>query len=276
MRDILSSEYDPDQTEALSWWLIEETLHCNRSQLIAHGHSHPLPIAEIEQAVERLLKHEPVQYIFGHCLWHGLDLVVTRDTLIPRPETAELADWLLQEQTQSHCRLLDAGTGSGCIAIAIKQARPQWDVTGIDISPKALDTARTNAQRHGTQVEWRQEDILQPDNKNTWDIVVSNPPYIPLSEKKQMSANVIDYEPPAALFVPEDDPLLFYRALARQGGNRLYAEVHERNADAVADIWQAAGYTDITIKNDIYGKPRMVRGRMAEQGGTVLRHGRAL
>jgi release factor glutamine methyltransferase len=263
VHSVLLTAYDADEAEALSWWVVEETLHRERSLLVAQGYTQPLPIAEAEQAVERLLSHEPVQYVFGHCLWHGLDLRVTRDTLIPRPETAELVDWLLQEQTQSRCCLLDAGTGTGCIAIAIKQARPQWDIIGIDISAKAIDIARTNAMKNNAQVEWQQADILNEDNTNKWDIIVSNPPYIPLSEMRQMSANVIDYEPHTALFVSDADPLIFYRALARKKSKSLYAEVHEQQAQSVALIWQSAGYTDITIKNDIYGKPRMVRGRMA-------------
>jgi release factor glutamine methyltransferase len=163
-------------------------------------------------------------------------------------------------------RVLDIGTGSGCIAIALKQRAPLWQVTGLDISPDALEIAKKNATRNNIQVDWIQIDILNEELKGDFDIIVSNPPYICDSEKIDMEARVLDYEPHSALFVPDNDPLLFYRRIADLKPSLLFFEINEAYGEAVCAMMKEKGYTNIELKNDIYGKPRMVFGAINRQG----------
>ena len=220
----------------------------------------------MQEIVERLLHFEPIQYIFGHTLWCGLDIKVTPATLIPRPETAEL----VQAITNSHfpitnCRVLDIGTGSGCIAVALKKSHPEWNVTGIDVSHEAIEVAKENAQRNKAEVQFEQCDIFSDEivGIGTFDVIVSNPPYICEKEKKSMRQNVLEFEPATALFVPDDDPLLFYRCIASlRLGKNLFFEINEVYAHEIIDLLSALDYTDIHLINDIYGKPRIIEGRM--------------
>lgn len=161
--------------------------------------------------------------------------------------------------------MLDIGTGSGCIAIALKQRHPDWDVTGLDISEKALAIAAENSTRNKVEVHWQQADILSDEIDGKWDIIVSNPPYVCEEEKKDMDANVLDWEPSTALFVPNDDPLRFYRRIARlKAGQHLFFEINERFGQEVCDMLKEEGYTDIQLHQDIYGKDRIVEGRISE------------
>ena len=227
---------------------------------------------------------EPIQYIFGHTLWCGLDLLVTPATLIPRPETAELVERInlkseiLNLKSQIH--VLDVGTGSGCIAIALKKAHPSWSVTGIDISPEAIEVARENARRNNVEVHFEVADIFDFNEKNPkfeeivppagkeilnpkYDLVVSNPPYICESEKTSMRPNVLNFEPSAALFVPDSDPLLFYRRIAELSPLFLFFEINEAYGPQLSAMLDSLGYTDIQIHKDIYGKDRIIEARMA-------------
>ena len=275
----LQGFYPPDECRALAWWVAEETTGLSRTQIIT-GCKDTKIIPNIEIILQRLQKKEPIQYIFGHTLWMGLDLQLSPATLIPRPETAELVDFITRDLATKAPSLvgrdgvgpavLDIGTGSGCIAIALKQQQPAWNVYGLDISEEALAIARGNAERNHTPIQFAQCDILrQPPlltdkdgKKVTFQIVVSNPPYIAEREKAQMDASVLDYEPHSALFVPDQDPLLFYRRIAElRLAPYLYFEVNEAYAQQTADILQSMGYQDIILKNDSYGKPRILAAR---------------
>lgn len=258
VRQSLALFYPAQEAEALAWWVVEEFTHLSRTELIVRTEAFSLPQVPLNDTVQRLQQYEPIQYIFGHTFWHGLELIVTPDTLIPRPETGEMTDWLLHNEPNIPLRVLDAGTGTGCIAIALKKARPAWQITAIDTNSCALNTAQENAQRNGVDILWKQQDMLLPDEQ-TWDIIVSNPPYIPLSDRETIDANVAQYEPQQALFVPDHRPLLFYEALSAYRCQTLYTETHERYADAVAERFRQAGFINIEIKHDSYGKPRMVR-----------------
>ena len=199
----------------------------------------------------------------------GLDLRVTPATLIPRPETAELVEWILHvADRDKQLRVVDIGTGSGCIAIALKKSASAWQVTGVDISHEALAVAKENAERNHVEVYWQQMDILSPIANNPLpiaDIIVSNPPYICEKEKVDMEARVLDYEPASALFVPDDDALLFYRRIASlKAASMLFFEINEAYGEQVCTMLHEMGYTDIELKEDIYGKPRMVFGRLAQ------------
>ena len=236
----------------------------------------------MQEIVDRLLHFEPIQYIFGHTLWCGLDLKVTPATLIPRPETAELVEKITNHQSPiTNCRVLDIGTGSGCIAIALKQRHPEWQVTGIDISAEAIEVAKENAIRNNVEVDFKVADIFDSIDKNhqlqitnhQYDIVVSNPPYIRESEKVSMRQNVLNYEPASALFVPDNDPLKFYRRIAEIFTHHpspvthnplyLFFEINEAFPAELSAMLSELGYTDIQISNDIYGKLRIIQARSA-------------
>ena len=275
----LQGFYPPDECRALAWWVAEETTGLSRTQIIT-GCKDTKIIPNIEIILQRLQKKEPIQYIFGHTLWMGLDLQLSPATLIPRPETAELVDFITRDLATKAPSLvgrdgvgpavLDIGTGSGCIAIALKQQQPAWNVYGLDISEEAIAIARGNAERNHTPIQFAQCDILRQTplltdkngKKVTFQIVVSNPPYIPDREKAQMDTSVLDYEPHSALFVPDQDPLLFYRRIAElRLAPYLYFELNEAYAQQTADMLQLMGYQDIILKNDSYGKPRILAAR---------------
>ncbi len=259
----LKVAYPEDEARALAWWIVEESTGLSRSQLLCDCKG-TKNISNLQEIIARLLHFEPIQYIFGHTLWCGLDLKVNPATLIPRPETAELAEKISNIKYQiSNCRILDIGTGSGCIAIALKKAHPEWQVTGMDISEEAIKVARENARRNKVEVDFRVADIFS-DGIGDFDIVVSNPPYICEREKSSMRPNVLAYEPATALFVPDNDPLRFYRRIAElKSGKFLFFEINEAYPQELSDMLAELGYTDIQLTNDIYGKPRIIEGRMA-------------
>lgn len=228
--------------------------------------------AELAEIARRLEQREPVQYVLGVADFCGRRLAVDSRVLIPRPETEELCRWLLDALDGSTdatdgLRLLDIGTGSGCIAITLAAALPQAVVTAWDISPGALAVARRNAQHHHVDVTFRLEDALAPSSTARYDIMVSNPPYILNKERARMDANVLDYEPHTALFVPDDDGLLFYRAIARHAltaldaGGWLYFEINPLCADALQQLLRDMGYGHVDTRRDQFGKLRMLRAR---------------
>ena len=300
IQSALQAAYPADEANALAWWIAEELTGLSRTELQfgCKGTNFSSHMQEIETIIDRLLHFEPIQYIFGHTLWNGLDLKVTPSILIPRPETAELVERInlkseiLNLKSQIH--VLDVGTGSGCIAISLKKAHPEWSVTGIDISPEAIEVARENARRNNVDVHFEVADIFSDQMTkylNKWyivndpmvnekmvndqmvNIIVSNPPYICESEKVSMKPNVLDYEPSTALFVPDSDPLLFYRRIAElffrtpytihRTPKYLFFEINEAYGPQLSAMLDSIGYTDIQITKDIYGKDRIIEARMA-------------
>lgn len=262
----LQAVYPADEAEALAWWVVEEETGLNRTQL-QFGCKDTAFLPNMQEKIDRLLHFEPIQYIFGHTLWNGLDLKVTPDTLIPRPETAELVNLISNiPYPKSTYQVLDIGTGSGCIAIALKKKHPEWQITGIDISTKAIEVAKENSRRNNTEVEFLQRDIFSVEIesfRHGFDIVVSNPPYICEREKQEMRRNVLDYEPASALFVPDNDPLVFYRRICLMRlGTHLFFEINETFAKEMEVLLQEQGYTKIRISQDMYGKPRMIEGHL--------------
>ena len=245
----------------------------------------------LEKIMQRLEKSEPVQYVLGSEWFAGRLFDVAPGVLIPRPETEDLVKWACDEAKEKekednskeergkeekevskkeevpHPSILDIGTGSGCIAITVALALPQARVTAWDISTDALAIAAGNAHRLGASVRFEHQDALSaPDDEERWDVIVSNPPYICDRERADMSDNVISYEPELALFVPDSDPLLFYRAIARYAskalkpGGRLLFETNTAYAHEVAQVMADEGFTAIEVRNDCFGKPRMVKG----------------
>ena len=246
----------------------------------------------LEKIMQRLEKSEPVQYVLGAEWFAGRLFDVAPGVLIPRPETEDLVKWACDEAKEKekednskeergkeekevskkgeeapHPSILDIGTGSGCIAITVALALPQARVTAWDISTDALAIAAGNAHRLGASVRFEHQDALSaPDDKERWDVIVSNPPYICDKERADMSDNVLSYEPELALFVPDSAPLLFYRAIARYAskalkpGGRLLFETNTAYAHEVAQAMADEGFTAIEVRNDCFGKPRMVKG----------------
>ena len=224
--------------------------------------------AELEEIAQRLERHEPIQYVLAKAEFMGEWYDVEPGVLIPRPETEELVRWIVLKETPA--TVLDIGTGSGCIAITLAAMYPKATVTAWDISEKALKVARTNAIRHKVNVLFQQVDILansQQPKANSYDIIISNPPYICNKEREAMEQNVLDYEPHEALFVPDEDPLLFYRAIAEYGkkvlkpDGWLYFEINPLYAEPLRELLHSMSYHDIECKDDQYGKQRMIRAR---------------
>ena len=253
--------YAEEEARELAYWIVEDSTGMTRTEMLFS--KAPIMIPNLEIILDNLRKHIPIQYVFGHTDWMGLRLHVTPATLIPRPETAELVEWILSScDQQIPLRIADIGTGSGCIAIALKKKCPIWQVQGIDISSEALEVAKMNAQENNVDIEWKRLDILSETSEQV-DIIVSNPPYICNREKVDMDARVLDYEPHTALFVPDNDPLLFYRRIASiKIAKSIFFEINEAYGNEVCNMMQSLGYIDIQLKTDIYGKPRMVFGRI--------------
>ncbi|TAN19509.1 MAG: peptide chain release factor N(5)-glutamine methyltransferase [Chitinophagaceae bacterium] len=234
---------------------------------------------KLDEMGKRLLHHEPAQYVIGEAWFYRLKFKVNKNVLIPRPETEELVTWIIEdikkeyplseEDEKKPLAILDIGTGSGCIAIALKNSMPAWQVLAIDKSKDALDMAKGNALDNQANISFYEMDIME--NKHTSslpqaDIIVSNPPYIPFKERTELPAMVKDYEPGMALFVPDDDPLYFYKAIVELSeaklaeGGRLYFETHQNYAACVAELLKEAHFINIILKKDISGNDRMVRG----------------
>lgn len=223
--------------------------------------------AELNKIFGRLTEGEPVQYVLGRAEFCGRWFSVRPGVLIPRPETEELCAWITADSKASASpKVLDIGTGSGCIAITLQLDMPESNVTAWDISADALDVARENAQRFGANVNFVKLDALNAKPEGEWDVIVSNPPYICEKEKKNMAVNVLEHEPHTALFVPDADPLLFYRAITRLAvqtlskGGRLYFEINPIYADDTCHMMRAEGMTAVELRSDMYGKQRMAKG----------------
>ena len=216
----------------------------------------------ISDIISRLRRHEPLQYIVGTALFHGHKFKVTPAVLIPRPETEQLVDLIVDENTASDLRVLDMGTGSGCIAISLARALKFAQVDAFDISQDALAVARENAADLKVKVRLFQSDMLAPQPAARYDIIVSNPPYICWSERESMDRNVLDYEPGQALFVPDNDPLLFYKAIAPyaaqslEPGGRLYLEINQRFGNEVKRLLEDCGLDEVRIIEDSFGRVR--------------------
>ena len=235
------------------------------TQLSADDHT------QLEEIAKRLLHGEPIQYVLGQADFCGRTFLVNEHVLIPRPETEELCQWITSQRVCPPVRLLDIGTGSGCIACTLAAALPEAEVTAWDISAEALEVARENAKRNNVHVSFEQVDVLNISLSSLlpspFSIIVSNPPYICNKERASMETNVLEHEPHTALFVPDDDPLLFYRAIAQYGqtalkdGGWLYFEINPLYAQDICDMLCAMHYCCIEIKEDQYGKQRMIRAQ---------------
>jgi len=225
-------------------------------------------LLQVYLPLKRLRTGEPLQYVLGSVDFHGLRISVDPSVLIPRPETEELVDLIIRSRKEAPKRILDIGTGSGCIALALKKAFPQAHVSGIDTSPDALATAARNAAANGLSVEWARLDVLDADVRLEWcDLVVSNPPYVPRSEEPALAANVREHEPHLALFVEDIDPLLFYRVIAQRAmdmlpkGGDLWFEGHQLHTPEVGRMLEGLGFAEVRVLKDLSGAPRFTHAR---------------
>lgn len=225
------------------------------------------PEKRFSEALHQLLEERPIQYVVGHAEFAGLKFKVNENVLIPRPETEELVAWMLETIDRSQpLRILDIGTGSGCIPITLSLQIPSAEIHAVDISEKALELARENAQRLGAEVRFFNLDILTVKSlAENYDVIVSNPPYVRLSEKNEMRGNVLKHEPDLALYVRDEDPLLFYRKIAALGKGALtengmfFFEINENLAEPTGEALSNLNYQSIEVRKDIYGKNRMIR-----------------
>ena len=269
----LTPPYETPEAAAIATLVTDHLLHLTPLQRLMRSHE-PVPpaiLAQLPALQARLLAHEPVQYVLGIAHFAGLELEVTPATLIPRPETEELVQLIGQEQAgRRGLRVLDVGTGSGCLALALARTLAEATVWAVDISTEALAVARRNAARYASTVQFQQVDILQAEPAGiapgTLDVLVSNPPYVRESERPLMRDNVLAWEPATALFVPDNDPLLFYRRLAVLGarllrpGGSIYLEINEALGPETAALLDAQGFGKVAVVADMFGRPRMVRG----------------
>ena len=268
----LAAVYDFGEARAMARMIIEEKFALSFADILCGG-VEQLSADDtmwLEGAVARLEQMEPIQYVLGSAWFAGHQFRVGKGVLIPRPET----EWLVERVVALSAdmkglplRVLDIGTGSGCIAVSLKKALPDAYVEAWDISVDALDIARDNARQLGADVVFRRMDALNvADVDSRWDIIVSNPPYICDSERADMDSNVLDHEPSTALFVPDDDPLLFYNAITRyakgalRSGGRLLFECNTRYAEATAQMMRVEGMKHVEVVNDCFDRARFVEG----------------
>lgn len=267
IRERLTTRYDKGEAQAIALMLIEETAQLSRTEILT-GMDDELRTdrrTRLESCVRRLEQGEPIQYVLGSTQFCGMDIMLTHDVLIPRPETEELVSAISNLHPRN---ILDIGTGSGCIALAMKKTYPESHVTAFDISEKALTIAAENARRLGLDIEFEQTDILtRSAERERWDLIVSNPPYICQKEKADMETNVLEYEPHLALFIPDDDPILFYRAISKYAfhslakGGTLAFETNRLYAKEVAENMRQQGIDNVETMKDSYGNDRIVIGR---------------
>ena len=224
---------------------------------------------EIEKVVFRLKKFEPIQYILGETEFMDLKLKVNRSVLIPRPETEELVNWIIKTNKTDSPRILDIGTGSGCIPLALKSRIKNAKISAVDISEKALEVAKQNAMQNNLDVHFFETDILNWENSNwdLFDVIISNPPYVREIEKQKMHANVLKYEPENALFVSDENPLIFYERIAEFAhkylvkNRKLFFEINEYLGNEMSNLLEHKGFADVELRKDINGKNRMISCR---------------
>ena len=277
--------YLPEEIRSLTGWILEKTCNLSRHQQILHKDKQLSNMEKqfVQTIVERLRNSEPIQYIFGETEFYGLPFAVNPAVLIPRSETEELVHLIIKDMNvfsnQTYPVILDIGAGSGCIAVTLAKNLPETKVYALDISDDALQLAKRNAQRNGVIIHFFQADILSyppiegvggghcPYSLPQFDLIVSNPPYVKESEKTVMKSNVLEYEPYEALFVPDEDPILFYRRIAEFGLEKLivngllYFEINASHREMICLMLSQKGFHDIEYYHDLSGRERFIKAR---------------
>ncbi len=274
----LRTIYTDGEASQLTDWVMEALTGSDKTERMQYKNTAMTNQEEklLSTYTDRLLKNEPVQYVLNESWFYGSKFYVDKNVLIPRPETEELVDWIISDYKSAlttgksagtELKILDIGSGSGCIPISLKLKIPQAEVWTCDISTKALEVAKRNALELGTEIKFVQLDFLDKEawkNLPLFDIIVSNPPYVPEKDKESMNSNVLEYEPSTSLFVPDDDPFVFYKAIAEFGKTQLkksgniYVEIHESLRAATMNIFLSSGYHP-ELKKDMQQKDRMIK-----------------
>jgi release factor glutamine methyltransferase len=271
----LSSLYDAYEAESF-FYLILENKHELRQIDLALNHELAFSDADLEvwsTFLDELKKEVPIQYLLGKTNFYGLDFEVNESVLIPRPETEELVEWIISENKQNDklkkLKILDIGTGSGCIAISLAKNLPNAEVFAMDISKKAIKTAKRNAANNNVEVNFILKSVLELEIlKSDYDIIVSNPPYVRNLEKQEIKKNVLDYEPHLALFVEDNDALIFYRKITELAqknlleNGQLYFEINQYLGKEMIDLLEKMNFKNIELRKDIYDSDRMVKGNL--------------
>lgn len=271
--------YEKDEANNVAELLIENITKWPRSErILKRNESLSIPQEELlDSSILRLLQQEPIQYIINESWFAGMRFYVDKNVLIPRPETEELVAWVVDEvKSQIHAegipsgraKILDVGTGSGCIAISLKSKLKEIEMWACDVSEEALSVARLNADTLNTAIDFVPVNFLDANQRKQLpavDVIISNPPYVPKNDAREMKKNVVEYEPSSALFVGDDDPMIFYKAIADFGreklskGGSIYAEIHENFGEQVKDLLLSKGYDAVQLKKDMQGKDRMIK-----------------
>jgi release factor glutamine methyltransferase len=271
----LKAVYDDREAENISDWIFENVTGLKRWERreTRNKELNETDSEKLKKYLDELLKHKPVQYVLNEAWFYKRKFYVNENVLIPRPETEELVEWIVKDaknnagDNSKQTNIIDIGTGSGCIPVSLKKELPEANVTAIDVSEKALVVSKKNGKELNASIDFFQIDFLKEDEWKALpqiDIIVSNPPYIPINEKEILAKNVIDFEPEIALFVENNDPFIFYKAIAKfakchlKEKGKIYVEVHEEYAKQVKIIFENAGLIS-EIKKDIYGKERMLK-----------------
>jgi|SRR5690554_502843 len=269
-RQDLSPLYPKGEVESFIALAFEDVLEYSRVDLIMKA-DEEIPFQYMERffgILESLRKYQPIQYILGRTVFYGLPIQVNSHVLIPRPETEELVHWILKDTWKEGITVLDLGTGSGCIALALKDHLKKAVVQGADVSIEALNVAKQNAVANSLAVDFFQFDIISQESLGfmKYDLMVSNPPYVRMSEKEWMEKNVLNHEPHPAIFVDEEEPLIFYRKIVDlaeghlKKHGKLFFEINEAYGPHVVQLLEDRGYKDVILKKDYNGKDRMVSG----------------
>ena len=266
----LQGIYELSEAITITDWAFEKIASLKRSDILKKPTQqlNPSTTRSLNDALDQLLEHKPIQYVLGEAWFYNMKLNVNEQVLIPRPETEELVEWIIlnRKSQLTDPSILDIGTGSGCIAIALKKNLVASKITAIDQSEKALEVAKGNALLHNTTINFLQLDFLdesQWDQLALFDVIISNPPYIPMKGKTAMAKNVVNFEPHTALFVPDENPFIFYEKIAAFGkihlqlNGRIFVEINEHFAKEVFTIFKKY-FTEVQIKKDLSGKERMV------------------
>ncbi len=264
----LKTIYDEREADNIADWIFEKITGSKRLErrFKRNNELKESEIWQLQNYLKELLQHKPVQYVLQEAWFYKMKFFVNGNVLIPRPETEELVEWIINDASKP-TNIIDIGTGSGCIGIALKKELPRANVTAIDRSEKALEVAKINSIELNAEINFLQINFLKEEEWKSlqkYDLIVSNPPYIPIKEKEKLAKNVTEYEPGLALFVENNDPYIFYKKIAEfskthlESNGKIYVEVHEDFAKEVKTIFVNAGF-EVEIKKDIYGKERMIK-----------------
>lgn len=268
---LLTERYPKEEAENLVLWMLEYHLGMKRKDILLDKVVDNLP-QDFKEDMEKLMRNIPIQYVLGKAPFYGREFIVNPNVLIPRNETEELVHWIIKifSNPKKSLHILDIGTGSGCIPVTLALELSGAEVVALDVSQNALDIAAENAKDLQAEIVFYQTDILkEPIPRVAWDIIVSNPPYVRESEKDEMRSNVLDHEPHLALFVPDRDPLLFYRMIAEKAMDALreegmlFFEINEAFGEEVRELLQNLGYVEVEVRKDLLGKDRMVKAKKA-------------